>query len=346
MLFLGDFVCPTEKIDALKDCIERDSFFHDDIVVLNLEANILSEVDKRRPLTLWNSPRFIEVFSKAKKVIVSIANNHAYDYPENIHSTIDYLTNNGIGVFGLCNDDGSFNPYEYTDESGDTYAFFGHCWRLYTKTNPNKVNESRIVDCPYDLFSEAVKKYIECHPDVKVYCMMHWNYDMEHLPFPMIRKVAHQLIDYGVEAVIGSHSHRPQGAEIYKGKPIVYCLGNFYIPSGVYFNGNLKYPDCAHQMYVLQLRNGLANIIWYDTDNNNPIDRINVEPVEGPRISNISPFVGMKENDYLLFFKKHRLKRKLVPIFDEMSGMRLKYKEEWAIVRVNIIRAVLKMFNK
>ena len=40
-------------------------------------------------------------------------------------------------------------------------------------------------------------------------------------------RIAHELIDYGADVVIGSHPHVPQGIEMYNGKPVFYSLGNF-----------------------------------------------------------------------------------------------------------------------
>ena len=42
-----------------------------------------------------------------------------------------------------------------------------------------------------------------------------------------MRQIAHQAIDAGAAMVIGSHPHWVQGTEWYKGKPILYSLGNF-----------------------------------------------------------------------------------------------------------------------
>ena len=38
----------------------------------------------------------------------------------------------------------------------------------------------------------------------------------------------HACIDAGADAVIGAHPHILQGIEYYKGKPILYSLGNFW----------------------------------------------------------------------------------------------------------------------
>ena len=42
-----------------------------------------------------------------------------------------------------------------------------------------------------------------------------------------------QYIDAGADLVIGSHPHVLQGIEYYKGKPIVYSLGNFIFGSSI-----------------------------------------------------------------------------------------------------------------
>jgi poly-gamma-glutamate synthesis protein (capsule biosynthesis protein) len=43
--------------------------------------------------------------------------------------------------------------------------------------------------------------------------------------------VCHALIDAGADAVIGNHAHELHGMEVYKERPIAYCLGNFWIGS-------------------------------------------------------------------------------------------------------------------
>ncbi len=43
------------------------------------------------------------------------------------------------------------------------------------------------------------------------------------------RLIGHALIDAGADAIIGNHAHELHGIEFYAGKPIAYCLGNFWI---------------------------------------------------------------------------------------------------------------------
>lgn len=218
---------------------------------------------------------------------------------------------------------------------------------MYTHTNNNNENHIRVNDSFYDDFVRDVKNYINKHPGTKVYCFMHWNYDGEKLVMPMHIKIAHDLIDAGVEAVVGSHSHRPQGAELYKGKPIVYGLGNFYLPSGVYFEGKLTYPDFSKETYALRINGDISELIWFDTDKGNtPIKQSCIESLNGLRVSDLSPFVKMDERSYVSFFKKRRSKSFFVPVFDNYIGYKYKLKETMAILRVRIIKTILKIIKR
>jgi len=56
---------------------------------------------------------------------------------------------------------------------------------------------------------------------------MHWGWERETQPSARQRQLARTLIDAGADAVVGGHPHVTQGAETYRGKPIIYSLGNF-----------------------------------------------------------------------------------------------------------------------
>jgi len=55
----------------------------------------------------------------------------------------------------------------------------------------------------------------------------HWSAEYVAVPSVSMRRMAHQAIDAGAAMVIGSHPHGVQATEWYKGKPILYSLGNF-----------------------------------------------------------------------------------------------------------------------
>jgi poly-gamma-glutamate synthesis protein (capsule biosynthesis protein) len=55
----------------------------------------------------------------------------------------------------------------------------------------------------------------------------HWGEELAKYPGDWQIDLARFTIDQGADLVVGYHSHSLQGAEIYKGRPIVYSLGNF-----------------------------------------------------------------------------------------------------------------------
>lgn len=56
---------------------------------------------------------------------------------------------------------------------------------------------------------------------------MHWGWENNPKPDARQRQLARLMIDVGADVVVGSHPHVTQGSEIYRGKPIIYSLGNF-----------------------------------------------------------------------------------------------------------------------
>jgi poly-gamma-glutamate synthesis protein (capsule biosynthesis protein) len=72
---------------------------------------------------------------------------------------------------------------------------------------------------------------------------IHWGTEYEHQFSQVQQEVAYQLIDAGTDIVIGHHPHVVQGLEIYKGRPIFYCLGNFIFDQ--YFS-----PDTQEELAI------------------------------------------------------------------------------------------------
>lgn len=55
----------------------------------------------------------------------------------------------------------------------------------------------------------------------------HWGDEYTADPNSRQKQLAHLAVDAGASAVIGSHPHWVQAIEMYRGRPIVYSLGNF-----------------------------------------------------------------------------------------------------------------------
>lgn len=341
MVFCGDMAVPNAKCGrALVEGIDKSGTFRDEIVIINLEGVLKADNPTDTFWKVYNDKSILDLRNSCKKLIFNLANNHIYDYPGDIDWMLQQFRTRDIGWFGLQEENGLAKPLEFT-EGTVRYAIFGHCWQVYTKTNPNKQTTHRVYDCTYRQFYDAVAEYMQANPNTKVICCFHWNFDMETHPFPAHVRIARALIDLGVEAVIGNHAHCPQMAELYKGKVIAYGQGNFYMPDGFFFNGTLCYPAQSHRMYVIRTTPEGAEQIWFDTDG-----------AEGSAISadvweKLEPVENMPVEEYDDYFRRNRKKRKLVPIFktyeDSLSN---RIKTGFCIWRIRGVRLLKMVLDK
>ncbi|MEY8460652.1 CapA family protein [Eggerthellaceae bacterium 24-137] len=340
MLIVGDLACPTtEHAHNLTKSMRQSGLFDGQLVFCNLEGLLAADANLKDE-KLFNVAEVLDAFCP-ERTVFSLANNHTYDYPQSILKTKDVLEGKGFGTVGLVRGHG-FEPCVVQGGS-TTYALFAHCWDVYTRTNPNKLSQDRIVDCDYEAFVGEVCKYAAQNPNQRVVCYFHWNYDLETLPFPMHRKLAKDLIDGGVFAVVGGHSHLPQGGEMHKGRPIVYGFGNFFIPSNEYFGGSLVYPNCSKTTMALEIddETGALTCHWFATDCRAGIKLISSEGIEeGTMITGYSPYRGLGEREYESFFRKNRRKRLLVPVFSEYRGAVALLKRNLAVLRIRAIKKI------
>jgi poly-gamma-glutamate synthesis protein (capsule biosynthesis protein) len=86
---------------------------------------------------------------------------------------------------------------------------------------------------------------------------MHWGWEFEPEPSDRQKQFARAMIDAGASAVVGGHAHVTQGAEVYKGRPIVYSLGNFV------FDG-FEEPE-ANLGWVLRMTVDREGVAQWDT---------------------------------------------------------------------------------
>ena len=74
---------------------------------------------------------------------------------------------------------------------------------------------------------DDIRKARSVHQADLVIPFMHWGWENERVANERQRQLARRMIDAGADAVIGGHPHVTQDIEHYRGKPIVYSVGNF-----------------------------------------------------------------------------------------------------------------------
>lgn len=179
--------------------------------------------------TFRAAPERVEVLTQMGVDVVTLANNHVYDYGKNaLLDTFATLDDADIRYMGAGkNLDEAMEPV-YFNMDGKIIAFVAASRAEKYKMTPQATeNEPGILRC-YDteLFLQEIAAAKE-NADFVV-AFVHWgteySYELEEVQLT----TGKEYLDAGADAVIGAHSHCLQGMEYYDGKPIVYSLGNFW----------------------------------------------------------------------------------------------------------------------
>jgi poly-gamma-glutamate synthesis protein (capsule biosynthesis protein) len=157
---------------------------------------------------------------------VSVANNHSGDYgPGAFRETLQQLKTANIPYFGGGGDLAQAHAPLLLERHHLKVALLG-----YDDFHPRAFEAS--VSGPGVAWAEDEQMILDIARARAagaqiVLPFLHWGWENEPTPCAHQRALAHELIDAGADAVIGSHPHVTQGAEMYRGKPIIYSLGNF-----------------------------------------------------------------------------------------------------------------------
>jgi poly-gamma-glutamate synthesis protein (capsule biosynthesis protein) len=195
------------------------SIFKDgDIVFGNLEAPISDYTDKKGfdAIFFRAEPNVIEGLKNANFNVLSIANNHIMEHGEKAFlSTVNSLKENNITPVGVV------NKTEILEIDGFKIGIMAYSFiedLIDNNTLYNKIDSERKI--LKDI--KTIKKSVDL-----VILSLHWGYEYISFPSPEQIEIGRKLIDYGADIILGGHPHVLQSYEIYKGKPIVYSLGNF-----------------------------------------------------------------------------------------------------------------------
>lgn len=169
--------------------------------------------------------------------IVSIANNHAYDFGEQgFMDTMSTLKDANIPyVGGGVNLEDARNNIVYFIINGMKIGYIAATQverDLPILTQPATEDSAGVIRCfEPELVCEMIEEAKRNCDFVIVY--PHWGTELMKEIQEDQQALAHAFIDAGADAIVGGHPHCLQGAEYYKDVPIFYSLSNFSFSSKV-----------------------------------------------------------------------------------------------------------------
>lgn len=245
---------PMSFFRGLKGAIKGSDYF-----ILNLEtvlANNPKSIHENKSYQNWDDPNItLKVLKKLKVDAVSLANNHTMDFGSEVMlETKRLLEENNIHTYGAgINQGEAEKPYKFTlvgeKSSKNVYIFTGMKAeeRYHTELNFMATNNSPAVNnLDNKRMIKQINYYRTIDPESVIIINPHWqgiDYQWAN-EFSDIRVMCREFIDAGADMVIGHGTHMLSTIEEYKGKRIVYSIGNFVFTSPGRYK-KLGVPPCS-----------------------------------------------------------------------------------------------------
>lgn len=206
-----------------------------DVAMTNLECVVSSrgrfwDKGERRPYLYRARPEMLDVLTHVGFDVLVTANNHSMDYgPEALLEQLELIEAIGMAQVGCgANAEQAARP---------TYVRVGDVILAFIGLETNFPKFAATADKPgvhhamgHDAIIAALREPIaeaRKHADLVVFTP-HWGGNWTENPTTSRVGLAHEIIDMGVDAILGHSAHHLHGIEIYKGKPILYDMGSFF----------------------------------------------------------------------------------------------------------------------
>lgn len=236
LLFSGDVTLADHFEEVIgkdydKVFAKMDEYRKVDLAMVNLEnpltRSTLSMPDKQ--FNFKADPEAVKVLTSGGVDIVTIANNHSMDYQaEGLKETMEVLDKAGIQHIGAGNQLTEARRPDIFDVKGQRIAYLAYYGEEYgaeeNKPGISSIKEERIAE---DI--KSIRDQVDW-----IVVNFHWGQELATHPADWQTELGRFTIDQGADLVVGHHPHVLQGAEVYRGRPIVYSLGNFI------FGGNSR----------------------------------------------------------------------------------------------------------
>lgn len=216
-----------------------------DIMVLNNEFpySDRGEPTPEKKFTFRARPQTVSYLGDMGVDLVSLANNHAYDFGENaFFDTMETLEGAGIAYMGAGrNLEEARRPVYYI--INNIKIAFVAATQIERLDNPDTrgatESSAGVFRCwNGDNLLETVREAKENSDFVIVF--LHWGTEnVETIDWAQ-EKQAPEVVEAGADLVIGAHPHCLQQIDMVNGVPVMYSLGNFWFNSRTVDTGMVK----------------------------------------------------------------------------------------------------------
>lgn len=228
-----------QQANGIYDCLSTDLILElqgADILMMN---NEFTYSNRGYPIpgkayTFRASPTRAEVLQQLDVDIVSLANNHVYDYGEDaLLDTLDTLEKAEIPYVGAGRNLDEAKKIVYFLANGRKIAIVSatQIERSYNYTREATEDTPGVLKTLNpDKFVEVIRE-AENNSDY-VIVFPHWGTEGTNVYGSDQKALAEAYVEAGADVIIGGHTHCLQGIAYVEDTPIIYSLGNFW------FNGN------------------------------------------------------------------------------------------------------------
>ena len=247
IIIAGDF-CPQNRVAEIFEQGNygevlgevKDIISDADYSIVNFESPVTVGIEK--PITkcgptLQCSLKCVEAIKWAGFECVTLANNHFLDYgKKGAELTLKACEKYGIDTVGGGKNLQEASKVLYKKIDGKTLAVINCCEHEFSIATDETAGSNPLNPIQqYYAIQEAKKK-----ADY-VIVIVHGGHEMWQLPSPRMQEAYRFFVDAGADAVVNHHQHCYSGYEFYKGKPIIYGLGNFCFDNPNYYVGLWEY---------------------------------------------------------------------------------------------------------
>lgn len=220
--------------NGISDCIDpqlMDRMRDADLMCLNMEFCMSSKGSpmEGKMYTFRAEPSRMDILKELGVDMVNLANNHVYDYGTDAFlDMMQILKEHNMLYAGAGENAEEAQKPCYVELDGKRIAIVCATRAEKYIMTPEAAETSPGVFRCYDTrrLLEAVREAKEQADFVIAY--IHWGTEYSEELEAAQTEGARELVDAGADVVLGAHPHCLQGMEFYKGKPVLYSLGNYW----------------------------------------------------------------------------------------------------------------------